>query len=182
MITDEHGLNDRQRRFASLIVKGLSAKDAYRKSFPRCRTVKTAEVEGCSLLKNPKVEAYIKELRANDNEKLALDRIITKQETLEFLTQVIRTAAGDINKHDQLCQSYKDTTGEAGHRIDEIKLPDKLRAAERVCKMLGWDAPIKTEEEVKFQAPSAEENQSGLNILARWANFAPRRIQGTEAK
>ena len=177
MRTDENGLNDRQRRFSSLIVKGLPAKSAYHKSFPRCKSVLTAEAEGCKLSKDPKVEAYIEKLRAEDNEKLAMDRIISKQETLEFLTAVIRTPAGAIDKNDPLCQSYKDTKD-----INEIKLPDKLRAAERVCKIMGWDAAMKLEEEHKFVAPTPEDNQRGVEILARWANFAPKGIQGQEVE
>jgi hypothetical protein len=128
MRTDENGLNDRWRHFASLIVAGATATRAYKMSFSTCKTHVTAEVEGCRLLKNPKVAAYIKKLRDEDNEKLALDRIISKQETLEFLTQVIRTPAGAIDKNDPLCQSFKDT-----EREYEIKLPDKLRAEERIC-------------------------------------------------
>jgi len=175
MRTDENGLNDRQRRFASLIVKGAPAKVAYQKSFPKCKAAVTAEVEGCKLLKNSKVAAYIKKLRDEDNEKLAMDRIISKQETLEFLTTVIRTPAGAVGVNDSLCQSYKHTEKE-----HEIKMPDKLKAVEKVCKILGWDAPVRVQEEAQFAPPTAEDNQRGLEILARWANFAPRGIQAQE--
>jgi hypothetical protein len=75
---------------------------------------------------------------------LALDRIVSKQELLEFLTQVIRTPAGAIDKHDPLCQSFKETEKEHA-----IRLPDKLRATEQICKIMGWDAPEKVEEEIK---------------------------------
>jgi hypothetical protein len=37
MQVDENGLNDRQRRFASLIVKGHPAKVAYDKAFPSAK-------------------------------------------------------------------------------------------------------------------------------------------------
>lgn len=177
MQVNENGLNDRQRRFASLIVKGHAAKVAYAKAFPRCKAVVTAEVEGCKLLRNPRVAAYIKKLRDEDNEKLALDRIVSKREMLEFLTTVIRTPAGAIDKNDPLCQSFKDSEKE-----HEIKLPDKLRAAERICKIMGWDAPMKLEEERKFAPPTPEDNQRGIEILARWANFAPRRIKAQEVQ
>jgi hypothetical protein len=52
-------LNDRQRKFAERIVAGDTAPAAYAKSFPRCKSKSTAEQEGCKLLKNPKVAAFI---------------------------------------------------------------------------------------------------------------------------
>jgi len=169
-------LNDRQRKFASKIVAGETATASYFASFPRCKSKSTAEQEGCKLLKNPKVAASIEELRERDEAILESDRIATKRELLEFLTKIIRTPAGAIDKHDPLCQSYKDTKDS-----NEIKLPDKLRAAERICKIMGWDAPQKTEDITPPKPPpTPEEIAAGNEILARWANFAPRDIQGGE--
>ena len=56
----------------------MPATAAYKTAFPRCKAAVTAEVEGCKLLKNPKVAAYIRKLRAEDNEELAMDRVNVK--------------------------------------------------------------------------------------------------------
>ena len=40
-----------------------------------------------------------------------------------------------------------------GSSTHEIKLPDKLRAAERICKIIGWDAPDQTEDVTKPKPP-----------------------------
>ena len=149
-------LNDRQRRFADRIVAGDTATAAYFKAFPRCKSKSTAEQEGCKLLKNPKVAAFIQELREWDEDVMQSERIITKQELLQFLTKTIRTAAGAIDRDDPLCQSYKDTVRQYSS-THEIKLPDKLRAAERICKIMGWDSPEKFEDATPPKPETDEE-------------------------
>ncbi|GAT35608.1 phage terminase, small subunit [Terrimicrobium sacchariphilum] len=131
-------LNDRQRKFAELIVGGATAKAAYFEAFPRCRSEKTAETEGSKLLKNPKVASFIEALRWEVAENAKSDLVATRQEVLEFLTEVIRTPAGMVDEEHKLCQSFKFTEG-----MREIKIPPKLQAAERLAKMLGWDVPEK---------------------------------------
>jgi phage terminase small subunit len=166
-------LNDRQRRFADRIVDGDAATAAYFKAFPRCKSKSTAAQEGCKLLKNPKVAAFIQELREWDEDVMQSERIITKQELLEFLTRTIRTAAGAIDRDDPLCQSYKDTVGQYSS-THEIKLPDKLKAAERVCKIMGWDAPEKIEDATAPKPPTEEELAAARETLKKWTTFAPK--------
>lgn len=139
-------LNPRQEHFCALIVAGETAKSAYFNSFPRCHSEKTAEVEGCKLLKNPSVEKRISDLRWEDEKAMQSDRIATKKEILEFLTEVVRTPAGNVDEEHKLCQSFKNTEG-----VREIKIPDKIRAVERMAKIQGWDKP----EELKHSADDA---------------------------
>ena len=166
-------LNDRQRRFADRILAGDTATAAYFKAFPRCKSKSTAEQEGCKLLKNPKVAAFIQELREWDEDVMQSERIITKQELLEFLTKTIRTAAGAIDRDDPLCQSYKDTVGQYSS-THEIKLPDKLRAAERICKIMGWDSPDKVEDVTQHKPATEEELAVARETLKKWTTFCPR--------
>lgn len=140
-------LNDRQRRFAELIVSGETAKAAYFGSFPRCKAEKTAETEGCKLLKNPKVARFIKKLRAEVALAVKSSLVAEKKEALEFLTTLLRTPIGDVDKKSILCQEF--TTDEIGEAVlrTKVKMPDKLRAIERMARMLGWDEAEKHQHE-----------------------------------
>jgi phage terminase small subunit len=135
-------LNDRQRKFCELIVAGQTGKAAYFEAFPRCRSEKTAETESSKLLKNPKIEKFIEALRWEVGEKAKSDLVADKKELLEFLTKIIRTAPGNIDEEDPLCQSFKNTP-----EVREIKLPCKLRSVEQLAKLLGFYAPEKVEHE-----------------------------------
>jgi len=125
-------LNPRQRKFAELIVQGQTAKAAYQASFPRCRSELTAEAEGSRLQHKPVVAAFIAELRAELAEKVKAETVVTLKEGLEFLTEVIRTSAEQVEKGSRLCQSIKQTPS-----IREVKVPCKLRALELAMKMQG---------------------------------------------
>lgn len=141
-------INDRQRRFAELIIAGKTAKDAYFCAFPRCKSPKTAETEGSKLQKNPKVAAFIKSLRSEVAEKVKSNLVAEKSEALEFLTRVLRTPVGDISQASDLCQEFTmDQINDEMIRT-KTKMPDKLRAIERLARLLGWDSP----EEIKHEA------------------------------
>jgi phage terminase small subunit len=131
MRLDENGLNDRQRHFAEMIVSGLVAK---RRLSRDVKAEVTAEVESWKLLKNPKVSAYIQKLRAEDNSKLAMDRIISKQELLEFLTQVIRTPAGAIDKQNPPLPVLQ---GHRGHQRDQASRQSESSGAHLQTHGLG---------------------------------------------
>ena len=100
------------------------------------------------------------------------ERIITKQELLQFLTKTIRTAAGAIDRDDPLCQSYKDTVRQYSS-THEIKRPDKLRAAERICKIMGWDSPEKFEDATPPKPETDEERAIAREELKKWTTFCP---------
>jgi hypothetical protein len=63
------------------------------------------------LSKNEGIKARIAELRAQNAEKYQMSR----EETLAWLTRVIRTGAGSITPEKELCQSY--SVGKHGSRI-----------------------------------------------------------------
>jgi len=170
---DRHGLNDRQRHFAEKIEEGQTATAAYFSSFPRCKSPSTAQQEGSKLLKNPMVCEYVQKLREADAAKLASERIASKEETLIFLTKVIRTPAGQIGRNDPLCQRFKDVVSDTSTTF-EVRMPDKLRAIERICKIMGWDAAAKVEDVSKPPPPSPEDLTKARATLRKWINFAPR--------
>lgn len=136
-------LNPRQQKFAELMAAGQTAKAAYFEAFPRCRSEKTAEAEGSRLSKNPKVMEMIEAIQWETTDTLKSELIASKKELAEFLTEVIRTPAGTIDEEHKLCQSFKFTKGERS-----LKIPDKIKAAERLSKLMGYDKP----EQVKVEA------------------------------
>lgn len=80
------GMTERQKIFADHYIISLNATEAYKKAYPKIKSIKTAEVNGSKLLRNTKVKAYIDERL----EKLKSERVADQQEVLEFLTAVMR--------------------------------------------------------------------------------------------
>lgn len=80
------GMTERQKIFADHYIISLNATEAYKKAYPKIKSIKTAEVNGSKLLRNTKVREYIDE----QLEKLKSERVADQQEVLEFLTAVMR--------------------------------------------------------------------------------------------
>ncbi len=80
------GMTERQKIFADHYIISLNATEAYKKAYPKIKSIKTAEVNGSKLLRNTKVREYIDERL----EKLKSERVADQQEVLEFLTAVMR--------------------------------------------------------------------------------------------
>jgi hypothetical protein len=116
---------------------------------------------------------YVQKLREADEAKLTSERIASKEETLIFLTKVIRTPAGQIGRNDPLCQRFKEVVSETSTTF-EVRMPDKLRAIERICKIMGWDAAPKVEDIPKPPPRSPEDEAKVRAMLRKWVSFAPR--------
>ena len=65
-----NGLRDKHRKFAEEYVIDLNAKQA---AIRAGYSPKTAEVQGCQLLSNPKVAAYVAELKQKRSEETKID-------------------------------------------------------------------------------------------------------------
>jgi len=89
-------------------------------------------------LRNVEISERVAEIKNETSEKNSM----TKQQLLEYLVDVLKTPAGDVTDGHKLCQSYKHTESERS-----IKIPDKLRAAELMAKMCGWNEPEKVQHE-----------------------------------
>jgi hypothetical protein len=87
-------------------------------------------------MENDGIGKRIAELRDEQAAKCEMSRDKLRQ----FLVEVITTLVGQIDKRSRLCQPYK----HAGE-YSEIKMPDKLRAAELLGKMTGWFTTDKLE-------------------------------------
>ena len=103
-------LNQRQIRFVQNYMK---TNNITQSAIDAGYSPKTAHVQGCNLLKNPKVSAYINAI----NERLESDKIADIQEVMEYLTSVMR--------------------GEKKDQFDmDASLGDRTRAASELAKRL----------------------------------------------
>lgn len=85
-------LTANQEKFAQGIIEGLSQADAYRQAYPNQRcSDKTIWENASRIYNNSKVQARITELR----NQLAKPSIMTAQERLEFLTEVVHGTKGE---------------------------------------------------------------------------------------
>lgn len=103
-------LNQRQIRFVQNYMK---TNNITHSAIDAGYSKKTAHVQGCNLLKNPKVFAYINAI----NERLESEKIADIQEVMEYLTSVMR--------------------GEKKDQFDlDASLGDRTRAASELAKRL----------------------------------------------
>ena len=81
-------LTAKQEAFVQNILQGMNQADAYRSAYPNQRmSDKTVWETASKLLDNPKVVTRLKELR----DKLANEKIMTAQERLQWLTELIKS-------------------------------------------------------------------------------------------
>lgn len=119
-------LTANQEKFVQNILQGMSQADAYRSAYPKNRmSDKTLHEAASRLMGNSKVIARLTELR----NELASPAIMSAQERLEFLTQVINGTKGELG--------LKEIEGE----IVEVEVPAsikvRLNAIDIMNKMTG---------------------------------------------
>lgn len=103
-------LNQKQRTFAQEYMK---CNNITQSAITAGYSKKTASVQGCNLLKNPRVQEYINAI----NERLESAKIADIQEVMEYLTSVMR--------------------GEEKDQFDlEPSLADRTKAATELCRRL----------------------------------------------
>lgn len=87
-------LTAKREEFAKKIVEGMSQADAYRAAY-NCKRMadKTIWENASRLMADSKVQARVKELR----DKIASSSIMTAQERLEWLTELITDDETDVN-------------------------------------------------------------------------------------
>ncbi|TBL15282.1 terminase small subunit [Bacillus paranthracis] len=85
----DHGLNERQKRFADYYIETGNASESYRRAGYKADNNRTVESRSSQLLRNAKVSNYIdSKLSSKDSERIA-----SADEVLEFLTSVMRGEA-----------------------------------------------------------------------------------------
>ncbi|HHI3608511.1 TPA: terminase small subunit [Bacillus anthracis] len=86
---NEHGLNERQLRFADLYLELGNASEAYRQAGYECKNKRTVETASSRLLRNVRVKAYINGRLSKLHEK----RVASADEVLAYLTSVMEGRA-----------------------------------------------------------------------------------------
>ena len=119
-------LTAKQEQFAKNIVEGMSQADAYRNAYPN-QNMSDKTIWECAskLLKNPKVSTRVAELR----DKMAKPTIMSAQERLEFLTEIIKGLKGEV--------SVQVIDGETVEVELPTSLKNKLSAIDIMNKMQG---------------------------------------------
>jgi phage terminase small subunit len=101
-------LTAKQEKFVQGIIEGMSQADAYRSAYSVKRMTNKSIHEAASrLLKDSKIASRVKEIR----EQITSERIMSAQERLEWLTEVIKN--------------------------QEVMMTDRLRASDQMNKMQG---------------------------------------------
>lgn len=114
-------LTAKQEKFVQGIIEGMSQADAYRSAYDTRRmTDKTVHEKASRLMSDDKVRARLSELR----NELAKPSIMTAQERLEWLTEIIKS--------------------------DEETTSDKLRASDQMNRMQG-EYLTRVEGEIKMR-------------------------------
>lgn len=144
----------KQDTFCNYYIETGNASQAYRMSFC-CEKMKDKTINecACKLLANPKIAARIKKLQDELKQKsdLSKERILKELECIinAKITDYIDLKNGQLSFKDfdmltenqvKAIESIKD-----GRHGIEIKLHGKSWTIERICKMLGYDAPSKIE-------------------------------------
>lgn len=140
---DENGLNAREKRFADLVISGMAAGRAYEKAGYAARGG-VADTNASRMLRNAQVASYIRAER----KALSDQARIEKWQAMDFLTDAIITAVGDVDEKSILAQEV--TTESIGEHIlkKKVKMVSKLDSLKLLAAMLGWNAPEKKEIDV----------------------------------
>lgn len=150
-------LTVKEELFAQNYIKTGNASEAFRLSYNAKKMLdKTITEKSCRLLKKCNISARIKQLQ----DKLAEKHDISKERILNELECILNADIKDyvyFNGEELKFKSFDDLTEAQTKAIEsikmgrnglELKLHGKNWTVERICKMLGYDAPIKTENKI----------------------------------
>ena len=150
-------LTVKEELFAQNYIKTGNASEAYRRSYnAKNMTPKTIIERASVLLKKNNITTRVKELQEKLEHKhdISKDRILNELNC--YLNADIRDYV-DFDGDELKFKPFDKLTKEQSKCIDsvkmgrnglELKLNAKLVTIDRLCKMLGYDAPIKTENKI----------------------------------
>lgn len=155
-------LTVKQENFCNYYIESGNASEAYRRAYS-CGKMRDKQVweESCKLLSNPKIAQRVKGLQEERKNKSD----ITKERILQELSSIAFSTIADMHntwierkEFDKLSKKEKSAiksistktlkknigTSDDPEIVDveyvKIELYDKIKAIERICKMLGFDA------------------------------------------
>lgn len=150
-------LTIKQEKFCNLYLETGNATEAYRQAYD-CGNMKydTIKRKAIELLKNGTITATIEEKRTSLNE----ESDIRKQDILEELKAIAFSDIADYVEFDGASLSIKSfekltpsqrkaiESIKKGRHGTEIRLHGKNWSIDRICKMLGFDAPVVMEQRI----------------------------------
>lgn len=104
---------------------------------------KTAHVQGCNLLKNPKIIAYMDAI----SERLESDKIADIQEVMEYLTSVMRGEKKDQFDLDPALSERTKAASELAKRLDVRAKNLNIECAVNIIDDIPEDVEIMEDEE-----------------------------------
>lgn len=179
-------LTQKQEAFCNYYIETGNASEAYRKAFC-CKKMKPATInrKAFETLNHGKITARIQELQNEAKNKfdLSKERILAELSSIAFSSIAnMHNTWIERKEFDKLTAEQKSTiksistkvlkknigTHDDPELIDveyvKIELHDKLKAIERICKMLGYDAPEKTETSISFAKPLSREDRKRIDL------------------
>lgn len=119
-------LTVKQEKFIQNIIKGMSQREAYKDAYDaENMSDAVIDTEACLLMKNPKVAKRYEELI----EAMAKPTIMTAQERLEYLTEVIKGIQGE--------KVVEVVDGEVMEYTVQTSIKNRLSAIDIMNKMQG---------------------------------------------
>ena len=98
---------------------------------------KNADVMADQLMNQHGVRERVNELKEANSRKATLSR----EQTIEFLCNVINTSAAKVDADSPLVQSAEFENGQPA----KLRIPDKIAAVKELTKMCGWAQPNRIE-------------------------------------
>ncbi|MCL2562304.1 MAG: terminase small subunit [Rikenellaceae bacterium] len=151
-------LTHKQELFCNYYIECAgNASEAYRQAYDASNMKReSVNRKAIELLADGKITARVKELQAELKEKsdIAKERILQE---LEAILDAKITDYLDFDGKVIKFKDFKDLTEKQARAVEgvkkgtygvEIKLHDKSGAIERICKMLGYDAPDRFEGDI----------------------------------
>jgi len=148
-------LSAQQKKFTELVVSGRPAGRAYEEAGYSSKGA-SADVSASKLLRNPKVEEYLGELRA----EVKKGSILTAQERMEWLSRAVTTPLSEVDESSDICVEHVEISGEHGDH-KKVKKPDPIRAIDLLNKMDGSYAPEQHEHSFAGIGSIIDEIQGG---------------------
>ena len=150
-------MTPKQEKFCQKYLELGNASEAYRQVYS-CRRMKEKQVweEASKLLKNPKVTQRIKGLQ----EEMRKRSDVTKEEVLRMLRGIMYADIRQFLTIKEGSVQWKDSTewtDDMAMQVEsvkqgkdglELRLNSRTWSIQRICKMLGFDAP----QEIKIDA------------------------------
>lgn len=167
-------LTIKQEKFCNLYLETGNATDAYRQAYD-CGNMKydTIKRKAVELLKNGTITATIEEKRISMNE----ESDIRKQDILEELKAIAFSDIADYVEFDGTVLSIKsfekltpsqrkaiESIKKGRHGI-EIRLHGKNWSIDRICKMLGFDAPVVMEQRINSGFEDVTDEELKMKLM-----------------